>query len=101
MRIYTKYTLFGVTLLRLYRKKEDTKDNEGDNGEYVVSSGVKNHMEWLPVSGSVNNFFVKLLHVLGTYFSHTYEINIIHRVKKREEQALLYEPTINISFHEE
>ena len=47
-------------------------------------SGVKNQMELLPVSESVKKFFVQLLDVLDTYFSHSYEIKLSHRVKKRE-----------------
>ena len=77
------------------------RKNEGDNGEYGVNIGVKTHMEWLPVSRSVKKFFVHLLDVLDKYFSHAYEIKISHSVNNREEQELLYDPTINISLPEE
>ena len=76
--------IFWRGFIKVLRNNEDAEYNEGDNGEYEVISGVKNQMELLPVSESVKKFFVQLLDVLDTYFSHSYEIKLSHRVKKRE-----------------
>ena len=70
-------------------------NEEGDDAEYGASEGVKTQREWLPVSGSVPEFFVHLRSVIEVFQYHQYETKLSHRSKKKEEQCFLYLPAIS------
>ena len=78
-----KLKIIWKDFIKVVRNKEYDKDNRGDNDEYGVSSGVKNQMDWLPVSRYVKKFFVHPLDVLDANLSHAYEIKLSHFAKQR------------------
>ena len=81
-------------------RKEGDKANE-ENEEYGLGDGFKTHFDWIPLYGTVPEFLSHLFDDLEEYQAHMYEVKLIHRVKKREEQCFLIKPSVNSNWPEE
>jgi hypothetical protein len=71
----------------------ETLDDEDD--EYGESNGIKFQTEWLPVEGTVPEFFSHLVASIEAYAEHIYEVKLSRRVKKCEERRLLIDPAVS------
>lgn len=81
--------------------RSEQGDQEQDNGDYLGNDGVKFQTEWLPVEGTVPEFFTHLTRSLEAYAPHQYELKLSNRVYKCAERAFLVEPLINDACPEE
>ena len=63
-----------------------------DDGDYNADDAVKFQTEWLPVEGTVPEFFTHLQKSIEAYMSHTYELKLSNRVDKCAERAFIVQP---------
>ncbi len=81
-----------MDFIKVARTEEKTVNEEED--EYGGRNGVKFQTEWLPVEGTVAEFFEHLRLSLDAYLPHRYEINLSSRADKCAERAFLIDPVI-------
>ena len=62
---------------------------------------MKFQTEWLPVEGTVPEFFTHLIRAIEAYAPHQYEIKLLNQVDRCAERAFLVEPVINPDCPEE
>ena len=60
-------------------------NKEKEDGDYLGNDGVQFHTEWLPVEGTVLDFFTHLTLSLEAYAPHQYELKLSNRVFKCAE----------------
>ena len=70
------------------RSTEKPKDDE----DFGCGDGVKFQTKWLPVEGTVPEFFVHLLQSLEAYLPHVYKIKMSNRADKYAERAFIIDP---------
>ena len=87
-----------MDFIKVARSEEKGSDEDED---YGAGDGVKFQTEWLPVEGSVPEFFEHLLRSIDAYLPHKYELNLSHRVEKRAERAFIVDPVIREDCPEE
>ena len=63
-----------------------------DDNDYECNDGVKFQTEWLPVEGTVPEFFDHLARLIQEYMPHVYDINLSNRVNKLAECAFIIDP---------
>ena len=72
------------------------EQSNGDDEEYSgVDTGVKLQTEWLPVEGTVPEFFAHLSRSLDAYLSHSCKLRLSSRVDKCAERASIINPAAN------
>ena len=71
-------------------RSESKSDDE--DGDYNGDDGVKFQIEWLPVEGTVPEFFEHLLTSMEAYLPHAHEIKLSNRVDKCAERAFIIDP---------
>ena len=81
--------------------RSEQVDKEKEDGDYLGNDGVQFQTEWLPVEGTVPDFFTHLTRSLEAYAPHQYELKLSNRVFKCAERAFLVEPLINDDCPEE
>ena len=79
-----------MDFLKVARSEEKSSDNDDD--DYGCDDGVKFQTEWLPVEGSVPEFFEHLNRSIQEYFPHAYKIKLSNRVGKLGERAFIIDP---------
>lgn len=73
----------------------DTGNVEDEDDEYGANDGIKFQSEWLPVEGTVPEFFSHLLRSIEEYHAHIYEVKLSYRNGKCEERAFIIDPARN------
>ena len=63
-----------------------------DDEAYGEDNGVKFQTEWLPVEGTVKEFFVHVRDCINRYLPHSYEVTLSKRVDKCAERAFIIDP---------
>ena len=80
-----------MDFLKVARGAESTTNNDDDE-DWNAGDGVKFQSEWLPVEGSVPQFFEHLLRSLEAYLPHHYEIKLSNRTDRLRERAFIIDP---------
>ena len=80
--------------------RSETKSDDED-GDYNGDDGVKFQIEWLPVEGTVPEFFEHLLRSMEAYLPHAHEIKLSNRVDKCAERAFIIDPVADEDCPEE
>ena len=62
--------------------------------DYGVGNSVKFQTEWLPVEGSVRQFFIHLCASIAAYLPHAYEVKLSGRADKCAERAFIIDPVV-------
>ena len=75
-----------MDFLKVARTEEKSSEDDGDFGG---SDGAKFQTEWLPVEGSLPQFFEHLIRSLEAYLPHSYETKLSNWVDKCAERAFL------------
>ena len=74
--------------------------DDGDD-DYGCDDVVKFQIEWLPVRGTVKEFFDHLTRSIHEYLPHAYEIKLSNRVDKNAERAFIVDPVARADCPEE
>ena len=82
-------------------RSEEQQQQQDEDGEYSGNDGIKFQTEWLPVEGTVPEFFTHLICSIEAYAPHMYELKLSERVDKCAERAFLVKPVINHDCPEE
>ena len=78
-----------MDFVKVARSEEKTTDDDED---YERGNAVKFQTEWLPVEGTVPEFFEHLRRSLDAYMPHKYELTLSGRADKCAERAFLVDP---------
>ena len=62
--------------------------------DYGVGNSVKFQTEWLPVEGTVHQFFIHLRASIAAYLPHAYEVKLSGRADKCAERAFIIDPVV-------
>jgi len=79
-----------MDFLKVARSPE--KSSVDGDDDYGCDYGVKFQIEWLPVEGSIPEFFEHMNRSIKEYLPHVYEIKLSNRVDKMAERAFIIDP---------
>ena len=90
-----------VTWMDFQKVARSESKSDDDDEDYNGGDGVKFQIEWLPVEGTVPEFFEHLNRSLEAYLPHVYEIQLSYRADKCAERAFIIDPVADENCPEE
>ena len=90
-----------VTWMDFIKVARSPAQKQTEDDDYGGDDGVRFQTEWLPVDGSVPEFFAHLIRSIDAYLPHAFEIRLSNRVDKCAQRAFIVSPATDDECPEE